>query len=132
MRVLARILPARRIAELQQKFPQQKFKTPSEWAQAVKNEITSVLLPAMERRGETPDAVLLAQSATTISQDLFKHELALDERLDAMIDRAIKRLIQTKAMKQMLDHTSRTGRDDERNKSKPQAGCSSRPIAFGT
>jgi hypothetical protein len=33
-------------------------------------------------------------------------ELALNERLDAMIDRAIKRLIQIKAMKQMLRQDS--------------------------
>jgi hypothetical protein len=59
MRLLARFLPAPRIAELQREFPQQKFKTPSEWAQAVKNEITSVLLPAFERLGDTPDEVLL-------------------------------------------------------------------------
>jgi hypothetical protein len=40
--------------------------------------------------------------SAALSSDLFEQELALDERLDAMIDRAIKRLIQTKAMKQML------------------------------
>jgi hypothetical protein len=40
------------------------------------------------------------------SSDLFMQELALNERLDAMIDRAIKRLIQIKAMKQMLRQDS--------------------------
>ena len=42
------------------------------------------------------------QSAEAYSGDLFNQELALDERLDAIIDRAVKRLIQIKAMKPML------------------------------
>jgi hypothetical protein len=46
------------------------------------------------------------QSAKAYSGDLFNQELALDERLDAMIDRAVKRLIQIKAMKQMLGAAS--------------------------
>jgi hypothetical protein len=48
----------------------------------------------------------LFHTATNFSGDLFKQELALDERLDAMIDRAVKRLIQIKAMKQMLGAAS--------------------------
>jgi hypothetical protein len=43
--------------------------------------------------------------------DVFKQELAVDERVDAMIDRAVKRLVQTKAIKQMLDHPSHNGKD---------------------
>jgi hypothetical protein len=112
-RILARLLSVERFNELKRKLPRETFGSASEWAQAVKNEITSVLLPAI---GEPPDKMLIVLSAATLSQELFKLELTLDERLDAMIDRAIKRLIQTKAMKQMLDHTSRTGRDDEPRK----------------
>jgi hypothetical protein len=41
----------------------------------------------------------------TFSDNLFDRAIALDERLNAMIDRAIKRLIHIKAMKQMLGHT---------------------------
>jgi hypothetical protein len=40
----------------------------------------------------------------------------VDERIDAMIDRAIKRLIQTKAMKQMLVGTSPNGGDHQPKK----------------
>jgi spore coat polysaccharide biosynthesis protein SpsF (cytidylyltransferase family) len=57
--------------------------------------------------------VLLLQSAGTLTQELFKHELALDERLDAMIDRAIKRLVHTKMMKQMMSQTSTEQADDQ-------------------
>ena len=55
----------------------------------------------------------LFHSSVAVSDDLFKSQLALGERLDAMIDRAVKRLIQTKAMKQMLGQTS-AQRLDER------------------
>jgi hypothetical protein len=60
---------------------------------------------------EMADIVGLSSSAANLSNDLFKQELALDERLDAMEDRAVKRLIQTKAMKQMLGQTG-AGRVD--------------------
>ena len=36
------------------------------------------------------------------SEDLFQKELAMEERLDTAIDRAVKRRVQAKAMKQML------------------------------
>ncbi len=35
--------------------------------------------------------------AVILGEDLFKQELAMEERLDAMIDRAVKRLVQAKA-----------------------------------
>jgi len=57
------------------------------------------------------DMVSLLQSSATLTQDLFKHELSLDERLDSMIDRAIKRLVHTKMMKQMMTLTEQA--DDQ-------------------
>jgi hypothetical protein len=48
----------------------------------------------------------LAQSAATFGGDSFKEELALQERLDAAIDRKIKRLIMIKASKPILGLTS--------------------------
>ena len=88
-----------KIYYLKQKFPRSDFESTAEWAQAVINEINSVLLPAtvIDLQGEIDlqgmaDFVGLSQSAATLSDDLFKQELALDERLDAIIDRAVKRL----------------------------------------
>jgi hypothetical protein len=46
--------------------------------------------------------VLLDRSAHIIPPDAFEHEIALEERIEAMIDRSFKRLGQLKAMKQML------------------------------
>jgi hypothetical protein len=46
---------------------------------------------------------------TTYLHELTPKKIALDERLDARIDKAIKRLAQLKTFKQMLeDQTSRT------------------------
>jgi hypothetical protein len=105
-----RCLREERIKYLRGKFPRGDFKCTSKWAQAIISEISSVLLPEVT----TDEArVMLLQSSATLSQDLFKHELALDERLDAMIDRAIKRLVHTKMMKQMMSQTSTEQADDQ-------------------
>jgi hypothetical protein len=109
-----RCLREERIKYLRKKFPWRDFKSTSKWAQAIINEINSVLLPALTiDLRELNDRVLLQRSSATLSQDLFKHELALDERLDAMIDRAIKRLVHTKMMKQMMSQTSTEQADDQ-------------------
>jgi hypothetical protein len=86
--------------------PREKFQTESDFVAAVQKEVVDVLLPAAVRRSQSDPEGPLTNSAAILSQDIFKQELALDERIDAMIDRAIKRLIQTKAVKQMLAQTT--------------------------
>jgi hypothetical protein len=49
------------------------------------------------------------RSADILGEDLIKQELAMEERLDAMIDRAVKGLAQAKAIKQMLASPSLNG-----------------------
>jgi hypothetical protein len=56
-----------------------------------------------------PHDAKLMRSADILGEDLFKQALAMEERLDGMIDRAIKRLMQAKAMKQMLASPSLNG-----------------------
>jgi hypothetical protein len=91
-----------RIKYLNEKYPSERFGSTSERAAAIADELRSLLEvptyldPAFQQIDQ------LFHSATNFSGDLFKQEIALDERLDAMIDRAVKRLIQTKAMKQIL------------------------------
>jgi hypothetical protein len=88
---------------LQKKCPRANFKSAFEWAQAVIHEIETVLLP--ERKGAdrvSEQALSLFISTAAFTEKLFDQELMLEVRIDAMIDRAVKRLIQTKAMKQML------------------------------
>ena len=88
----SRCLRSDKIDYLKRKFPRANFKSTSEWAQAIVDEITLIMLPgdAIEvQHGR--DLVELSLSAATLSDELFKQELVLDERLDAMIDRAVKR-----------------------------------------
>jgi hypothetical protein len=107
---------------LQEKFPRSNYKSTSEWAEAVIMEIKSVLMPANEPAKELDDLTELGRKtageiemALSIDQasELFEHELRLRERLDAIIARSVKHLVQTKAMKQMLRQTNALERADE-------------------
>ena len=120
------LLPEK-ITYLKEKFPRSSYQSTSEWAQAVIDEIETILLPAIPRL-EAPEpwekvecgieeALTMAAEAQTAAvvthaKELFEEELNLRERLDAMIDRKVKQLIQVKAMKQMLRQTSAL-REDE-------------------
>ena len=108
--------------DLREKFPQEGFQSTSEWVQAVQNEIKSNLLPAVERFGE-PVEFKIFQSAAVLSEEVIKNELAVEERIDAMINGAMKRLVQTKAMKQMLSSASLKERRERtaRTESMPEA-----------
>jgi hypothetical protein len=87
------------------KFPQKNFESTSEWAQAIINDIAFVLLPEVKIGSrEGARHLEMITSAATYSGEAFVRELMLEERLNAMIDRATKRLIQSKAMKQVLGH----------------------------
>ena len=103
--------------KLKQMCPREKFESVSNWL-AMLRVVTSALLEGREQHGEEPE-VLLDRSAKVHTPDVVNHELAVDERIDAMIDRAVKRLVQTKAMKQMLVSTSPRGGDDQPPKKNP-------------
>jgi hypothetical protein len=62
---------------------------------------------------ELPPNMRLMKSADILGEDLFKQELMMEERLDVMIDRAVKRLVQAKAVKQMLASPSLNGQDQK-------------------
>jgi hypothetical protein len=88
-----------------------EFESLSAWLAKLRSYIR-FLLRAVEGRGKDPD-LLLHLSAKVHTPDAVNHELAVDERIDAMIDRAVKCLVQAKAMKQMLASTSPRGGDDQ-------------------
>jgi hypothetical protein len=56
----------------------------------------------------------LLLSAATFTDEFVNQQLKLVERLETMIDRAVKRLVQIKVMKQMLGQTG-TERTDNRS-----------------
>jgi hypothetical protein len=116
-----------KIKYLNEKFPRSSYQSTSEWAQAVIDEIETVLLPAIPRLeapakwekvefgfGEMLTSAAEAQTAAVVThaKDLLEDELNLRERLEAMIERKVKHLIQLKAMKQMLRQTCAL-REDE-------------------
>jgi hypothetical protein len=98
------LLPLRIAHFKQPKFARSEFPSTSEWAEAILRETASLL--AIIGSDTPAELYAMYQSAEALSGDLFNQELALDERLDAMIDRAVKRLIQIKAMKQVLGTAS--------------------------
>jgi len=85
--------------------PVRNFNSTSARARAIQKEITSVLLPALERV-EKPVEAYLYESAAIVSMEDVQQEIALDEHIDATIERAIKRLIQSKTIKQMVGQAS--------------------------
>jgi hypothetical protein len=98
---------------LKNKFPRSDYKSSQEWANAIINEINSALLPKSIPEGHPLARLgLLSLSAAAFTDDFFDQELKLDARLDIMIDRTVKRLIQTKAIKQMLGRTGAEQAED--------------------
>jgi hypothetical protein len=119
------LLSARNAKHLREKFPRQKFESDSAWVEAIAKEINSLLLPAADFIS-AHEEFALRDCAEIFTDDVVKNEIAVEERLDAMIDRATKRLVQAKAMKQMLGHTSSNGGYERPNKArsrKPRASA---------
>ena len=93
-------------AHLMREVPKEKYPTTSEWVQAVKREVDEVLLPRARAEMESPDH-LAAKAAEFITTDRILEDLNLEERLDAMVDRAMRRLAQMKFMKQIAGSSER-------------------------
>ena len=87
-------------AHLLREVPKEKYPTTPEWVQAVKREVDEVLLPRARAEMESPDH-LAKKAADFITTDRILEDLNLEERLDAMVDRAMRRLAQMKLMKQI-------------------------------
>jgi hypothetical protein len=108
-------LPTQKANDLRRKFPREDFQSDSDWVKAVQHEIASNLLPAVTRFGSVEN--LVAHSASVLFTDeAIEYDIGVEERIDAMIDRAIKRLVQTKAMKQMLGFSTIENRDQLKSK----------------
>ena len=85
---------------LKREVPKEKYSTTPEWVQAIKREVDEVLLPRARSEMDSPD-YLAAKAAEFITTDRIIEDLMLEERLDAMVDRAMRRLAQMKFMKQI-------------------------------
>jgi hypothetical protein len=113
-----RCLKPAMLNSLRQKFPSEDFPSTAERAQAVIDDIEKQLL-AEEQLRQVPGYGrygLMAQTAATYTDEVVDKELTLDARLDAMMERAVKRLVQAKSFKLMLGQTD-TERTTERSES---------------
>jgi len=118
-----KFLSAKMSDRLNQKFPRSSYQSTTDWAEAILTDIQSFLQPAAP--GKKIDdltraiAKLILEWSTVntvhYAAEFLEDELKLRERLEAMIDRKVKHLIQLKAMKQMLRQTS-TAREGEQQK----------------
>jgi hypothetical protein len=114
---------------LRQKFCKGDFKSELKWIEAIKNEILTVLLPTLLNlklpaapylglaNPEQKLAVLYSASQV-ITAEVLDHELALEERNTAIIHRAMKRIIECKAMKQILKQSSANAGGDQKTNQK--------------
>jgi hypothetical protein len=98
---LMKCLPRDLQERLSRKCPRLKFGTDVKRAQAIRNEINSVLLPELQQF-EKPLDVCFVEASDLVPLEEFMQEIALEERVDAMIDRGIKRLVHLKAIQPIL------------------------------
>ena len=87
------MLPREFSSHLHEKMPAENFESITQWIVALNSEVDGVLLPMVRKRGHDPDAHL-ATAAAFLTEDRVLEDLAIEERLDAAIDRATKRLYQ--------------------------------------
>lgn len=93
------------LKSLLRKFPPSAFPSTAEWGRAVIADIERKLQEMLRQDPEIERQGSMYLTAATYTDEFFAKELTLNERLDAMIDRAEKRLVQTKSFKQMLGLT---------------------------
>jgi hypothetical protein len=84
---------------LKEKVPRKNYQSDPEWVRAIKHEVDEVMLPGA-RAEIDPLGNLAAKAAEFITSDRILEDLTLEERLDSMVDRAMRRLAQMKFMKQ--------------------------------
>lgn len=85
---------------LEKNVPQSNFETTRDWIVALKKEIDHVLIPRVRGRRPDPQGYAIA-AAELLASETKMEELATEERLDASIDRALKRLFWLKTQKQL-------------------------------
>jgi hypothetical protein len=94
------MLPSEFSKHLQKKLPKENFDSTYEWVFAIKSEVDNVLLP-MVRGREPQGSDYFATASAFLTNDRILEDLAIEERLDAHIDRNMKRLFQLKLGRQL-------------------------------
>jgi hypothetical protein len=87
---------------LRKQFPHDEAKSHEEWVAAVVSKVDTSWVPLARHRATGLRQELLAKSADYLPPDSFLAQAELHERLEANIDRCIKRLAQVNAFKDVL------------------------------
>ena len=87
-------------AYLQREVPQENYATSSDWIRDLKHHVDTILLPKA-RAEQDPDGLFLTKAAAFLTEDRILEDIAVEERFDARMDRAIRRFAQLKALKQI-------------------------------
>jgi hypothetical protein len=94
------LLPEEYRNHLRAHVPQDKYDEPHHWIAAIKKEIDTVLLPKVRERRPDADGYLAA-AADLLAPEKMLEDLGVEERLDAQIDRALRRLFWLKTQKKL-------------------------------
>jgi hypothetical protein len=100
----SRLLRPSKIKEFEREFPCSEYENETDRAKAMLKYINARLAQQPQLPNGL-DIVGLHQTVATVSMEVFKQEIELDERLNAIFYRAMKGLIECKAMKQVLRET---------------------------
>lgn len=98
---------------LKEAVPRENYPALMDFLRALKKEIDEVLLPRVRSEGPTDDYIAAKTAAEFLTPDRIIEDLAVEERLDATMDKAIRRLAQAKALKQ-ISGLSRSHRETSR------------------
>ena len=101
LKLMVKMLPPQYAAHLEAKVPADKFESDWEWAFALKQEVDNVLLP-MVRGQEPPSEGFAAAASEFLTIDRILEDQAIEERLDAQIDRATQRLARLRMGRQLF------------------------------
>src|SRR5215831_10288325 len=94
------MLPEEFSQHLNEKVPYEKFESDYDWLFALKKEVDGVLLPMVRARAPQKK-VYFEAAAAFLTPDRILQDLELEERLNANIERAIRRLYQDKAAQEL-------------------------------
>ncbi|MHC2463500.1 hypothetical protein [Bradyrhizobium embrapense] len=100
LRLVISLLPSEFSDHLNSTVREDSYETTERWVIALKQEIDYVLLPRIRERRPDPNGYLPA-AADFLAAEKIVEDLAVEERLDAAQDRAMRRLYFLKAQKQL-------------------------------
>jgi hypothetical protein len=92
--------------ELERKCARRKFATPKRWIKALRSEAFKLYGRAC-RFGPPADEALINQSAAFLTDEVFARELEFEARIDAELDKALKRLFAIRAAKRQISFRAR-------------------------